>query len=715
MKRWLEIATSVAMCAVLGLGPASGQDEDDVVTLEASLVDVRAVVTDAGGRPVAGLTASDFEVLESGAPQQIEFFSLERVGAAAERASARVGEEATPSAERAAPSATAATGDVTRTLVLLVDTLHMAPETLIRTREALTRFVDEQVGDGDLVAIVATDGSLGALSQFTRDRSRMRLAIDRLSGVRAAGASSYYKPYVAALVLKEFRDAAGFASNIVQAEEGYSFNAAAAGASPTTPQGQLAESQARLVGARAKHRAFQVLAEAEARRRATLSTLQAVSDRMADLPGQRAVALFTDGFSLYGTGGSIDTTEIRAATTRAVRSGVVIFPIMARGLETDPLLRADAPLGFDPQGRYRQLARASVEDLADAPNALAKDTGGEVIRNRNDLDRALAGALAERQLYYRLAYYAPEREGEQFREITIRVKGHPEYTVRAHRGYYAIPEAREAAPRSAEERLFLALARPLPYPDFDVSVSADYIESASDEAQVTVGVDIDASQVTFTPSGEKLKFDLEVGIAVFGSGSDPVFTTYDEVAGKQVPEAVEASKQNGFRYRKRVALEPGSYQVRVGVRERSSDRIGTAATWIEVPKIEKGRLVASSLVLNERVAGDEQFVQPRAVSGIRTLGVASQLVYYLQLYGAREVDAVRMRVEILRDGEPVHASGWEPIASHTIDRTRKGVGVGGIFDLAAFGPGLYELRVAVREGEKQKAAERAAAFQVLPK
>ncbi|HYY93393.1 MAG TPA: hypothetical protein VE713_02670, partial [Pyrinomonadaceae bacterium] len=49
--------------------------EEDVVRVDANLVQVDAVVTDDAGRQVTDLRAEEFELLEDGRPQQITNFS----------------------------------------------------------------------------------------------------------------------------------------------------------------------------------------------------------------------------------------------------------------------------------------------------------------------------------------------------------------------------------------------------------------------------------------------------------------------------------------------------------------------------------------------------------------------------------------------------------------------------------------------------------------
>ena len=53
------------------------ESQDNQLRLKADLVQVRAVVTDKRGQPVAGLKKEDFELLEENRPQAISFFSVE--------------------------------------------------------------------------------------------------------------------------------------------------------------------------------------------------------------------------------------------------------------------------------------------------------------------------------------------------------------------------------------------------------------------------------------------------------------------------------------------------------------------------------------------------------------------------------------------------------------------------------------------------------------
>ena len=68
-----------------------------------------------------------------------------------------------------------------RFVVLAVDDVHVQFANMVRVQKALTRFIDEDIGPEDRVALVTTSGTQGASQEFTSDRGLLRRAISRLS------------------------------------------------------------------------------------------------------------------------------------------------------------------------------------------------------------------------------------------------------------------------------------------------------------------------------------------------------------------------------------------------------------------------------------------------------------------------------------------------------------------------------------------------------
>jgi len=155
-------------------------DEDDVVRIETQLVSVPAVVTDRTGRPLTGLTASDFQVFEDGRPQKIANF---------------------------------ATTEAPFEVALLLDTSGSTREDVGLIRRAALAFV-EALRPGDRVAILAFNtkkegsDSLATVelkAPLTDDREELR---ESLFDIGASNGTPFYDG-LEKVALTVFRDRAG--------------------------------------------------------------------------------------------------------------------------------------------------------------------------------------------------------------------------------------------------------------------------------------------------------------------------------------------------------------------------------------------------------------------------------------------------------------------------------------------------------------------------
>lgn len=144
--------------------PGSEIDEGDVVRVDTQLVSVPAVVTDASGRPLSGLTAENFRLIEDGQPQTIANF----------------GTTQTPFE-----------------IALLLDTSGSTRDDVALIRSAANSFI-EALRPGDRVGIVAFNtaqtvsepiAAVEVLSPLTSDRGVLRKAIENLG---ASSGTPYY-------------------------------------------------------------------------------------------------------------------------------------------------------------------------------------------------------------------------------------------------------------------------------------------------------------------------------------------------------------------------------------------------------------------------------------------------------------------------------------------------------------------------------------------
>lgn len=697
-------------------------DKEEVLRVRTNLVELSAVVTDGRGRAVENLSKEDFELLENNRPQQINFFTVERVGGAQQQTmTASTPGAVAPSVEGARNVATpAARASVGRTVVLFVDALHLSPSGLMGVKKSLLRFVDTQMTEGDLVAVVSTGASGGLLGQLTRDRQLLRVAIGRLAA-QSVQTPSFFTPYLAAQVLRENNldgEATALAARVVRAEDGLR-------ATVIDPESNDPDY---LQKRYARQKAQMILAEATQRRRASMSALRAVADHVAALPGQRLIAYFSEGFSMAGTHGETETGDIESVTGRAARSGVVIYSIDARGLSANPIFdvsAGDFEAGAAQTSQMSAYLASSVTESQNGMNALARDTGGEPFFNTNDLNKALSRALDENRVYYRIAYHSPEGDEGKFRRVTLRVKNHPDYKVRAQRGYRVEAEdAREAA-ETPRQKLIRAMVSPLPSSALPVEASAGFYTGGTDDAQVSFRAHVDGSRLDYREQPDKTaRVELEVVTVVYDLGGKVISSFPEPVKLTLTPRGVELVKTYGIDSVKRLSLKPGLYQVRFGVREPSTERVGTSSVVVEVPDLSGGKLALSSVFLRADVgqpdAGDAKGAGATSARGEFRQGVqvfrrGEPLVYQFRVYNAEGAGGadLSMRLELRQGERVIYAGAWEPAAPLVVKRDSKGAEVGGQLK-AALPPGTYELRVGVRDERRKKTVGGAVGFSVEP-
>ena len=156
--RQILLASSLLLMIVLALGAQVGPPDDYLFTemIDVQLVNVEAWVTDAQDRPVTGLTAEDFEILEDGRAVEISHFAEIQNGQPVISGVTRtlVEESAVPAPEptvQVDPSH----------LVIYFDELHLSPSGRRQAIEDLVDFLAEGHVPPERVLLLSQDNTLG--------------------------------------------------------------------------------------------------------------------------------------------------------------------------------------------------------------------------------------------------------------------------------------------------------------------------------------------------------------------------------------------------------------------------------------------------------------------------------------------------------------------------------------------------------------------------
>lgn len=402
----LTVATSVAAA----IASAGGQ----TFRSRTEIVEVDVIVRDAEGWFIRGLTRDDFVLRESGQPQQIDTVYLVDGAAAARRPDLA----AAPAPPQKDPS---------RVFVLLFDQQHLSAGALGRLQGAAESFVRDQFRDGDIGGVVA-DGRM-VDDRMTRRGEELLEAV-RTAKISSERVSRFFDLNDWPRFLSEveaYRVERGDADAVRQV-------IARAAADEDDGRGRLD------IEGVVRNKAARLMAQVRAASNQTLRTLDALATGLQKLPGRKTVLFLTEGFFAEEGRGRLDEIIGRAARAR-----VAVYSIDARGLERTAA-GGDVRSGAFPQNDMTSLA--AFDTWRDAPNSLAVDSGGLALRNTNDFRGLFAQVAADTSTYYVLAYSPSTPPDGKFRPIEVAV-GRPGITVRARKGYLAIP-TNVTPPPSAE-------------------------------------------------------------------------------------------------------------------------------------------------------------------------------------------------------------------------------------------------------------------------
>src|SRR5271157_175237 len=547
-----------------------------------NVVVVRVVVRDGKRKPVDGLTQNDFQLFDNGKPQTIAQFAVEHSAAPAEQAPAP-----TPAAQNPAqPSEVEPFAAPERFVALYIDDSRAHSEDLARVRDAGLRFLAKGIRSQDRLGIFTTSGFVN--QDYTSDRTKLEAALAKLQYRPNIGDPRDECPelsdYQADLILNhEDPDAVTIATNEA-IKRGCVPSHGPSGGRPIglttfSDVGGIKElilSQARVV-----YELYDLQAHT------SLYTLQEMIRRVALLPGQREIVLVTPGFMPLSF-----TTMLEDAADLALRSNVVIGALDPRGL-VNTMQMADAGtqqynIEINTDQREETSVRQSyveLRDLAawDVPAELAFATGGEAIRNTNDLADGLSVVSAPPAVYYTLAYSPTDLKSDgKFHALKVKLANQHGLVLDARKGYFAprqVLSAQEQIDAQIKEAAYSADETM----ELPVRLQTQFFKNKQGAAELTLIARVDARGLDFRQQGATDVNHLRFVAVVFDVNGN-------YVAGQQkdldviVPEANLAElRTQGLTMRTDFTLAPGPYMVRQVVRDSEGGHLSALSRTVVVP------------------------------------------------------------------------------------------------------------------------------------
>ena len=532
---------------------------DDVLRITTELVQSGVMVFDKQGHFVDGLQREQFELIVDGKPQSISFFEQVKAGSAKERTQLAAVTNDSATAEKSS----LVNYSAGRTIVFFIDDLHLSLDSLARTRKTLAQFIENEMTEDDHAAIASTSGDIGFLQQFTDNKAVLRTAAARLThhpyNVRDMSRENTPMTEYMALTIERKDDPGVFRFYVDECLR------------VAPPRYTRAACEVEVT-----NRARQMLLQSAAVILNTYKALESLMHSSTQMPGRKLVFFFSDGFLLdTGSRNADPRSRISQITDAALRSGVVIYTIDARGLFSGQL-DATNNVPIDPHGRLESAALREGPASQDALNALAMDTGGRALRNQNFFDRWVNKILDETSNYYLLAW-RPDTEEQidnSFKRIAVRVLGHPEFTVRLPRGFLRtrpVPTSKSPAivetVRQPRRELQEALTTLHPKREIPLSLSALFLDTPEHGPVLTASVGISNALLSYegADGGKVAAVDL-VGVIVNDRGK-PAGSFQTRLTINSVALNSGSPDDSVTIYNYRVPLAPGLYQVRVATRD----------------------------------------------------------------------------------------------------------------------------------------------------
>jgi VWFA-related protein len=557
-------------------------DAQDVIKFETSLVQTDVMVFDKKGKFVDGLRPEQFQLRINNSPREISFFEAIRAGGFA-------GQRQEPNVAQPNSINSLKADAQRRAVIFFVDDLHLAPDSLERTRKALLDFINRGIGEKDLVAITSPSGQIGFLQQFTADKNALRTAVARLN-YRTQTKFDMDKPPMSEFIAMKIREGDQQVMNYYL-QEVFKQNCFMAGREPICSVSP--DSAKQLI----RQRAQQLVVQAAPATDDTLRLLEGLMRTAAQVPGRKLVFVISDGFYLSDRKtGAID--RIKKVTDAAGRAGVVIYTLDARGIVSDSIdLTNNKPMEAGSLLNSATLGEISASQ--DGLNALAKDTGGQAFRNTNQpMFEWVEKVMDETSSYYLLAWKPDNEEQKRgkFKNIEVSIAGRPDLNVRVRTSYFksaALPllttkKKKDKDPLKArDDDMRLVIDAPVTQREIPTEVDLRFSQMPGLGTHVLATISIDETALTFDLIDGKYAADVDIGGILYDDKGKPINSIVGRLRIFQRSANADGSARQKTRsiYRFSTLVPGGLFQVRVGVRDLKSSRIGSAMDWITVPKI----------------------------------------------------------------------------------------------------------------------------------
>jgi VWFA-related protein len=522
---------------------------------------VPVVVTDRDGKPVGGLKKEDFQVQENGKDQKIA--SLEEMKPTV----AALPRAAVPNHE--ITNQTSADAMPRRLVIIALDMVDTPFEDQARSRRAIIAYLADNIAPDSLYQLVAIENNgLRVLHDYTEDTASL---IATLQSVRNKYPTSIVDP--------------GLLQRAGNTDPGPTVT----GRAPEDP-----EFGTPIIGPNAQGiAAFLSLVELNRIQfdqanaiNSTLFALQQIAERASGIPGRKSLIWITGSFPFSidpGTASVNSATSFEAYqhTMQLLESQLIsVYPVDARGLVTAQLDATTYNTARQMLGNTN-LQRDMSNQLQDALNtmrAFADMTGGRAYVNTNDTRGAIREAVQDGSAYYMLSYAVDKSNRRPgWRKINVKVG---DYHIRARHGYFLTKTTLDPL-STAKYDIYNALKSPLDYTGLPVRILLNSPAPDGDKRKVTFAMMMPPKS-TKIDSDDKNHMHVDIAYAVWTANGQDAGHKGKSYNLNLNPTQLQQLDTNGLSYGDTVELAPGTYKLRMVVRDNLTGQIGSVSAPLDV-------------------------------------------------------------------------------------------------------------------------------------
>jgi VWFA-related protein len=409
-----------------------------------TLIEFTVVVTGEGGRHVTDLQQEDVSILEGGRPRDVAFFHYEGAPPAAIRVRSK---PLPPGIFTNRPEY--APGPPRNIIAILIDALNTRAEDQVKVLAHILAFVGAVPSD-TRVAIYRTGERVHVIHDFTDDVEALRKRLMR-DGLEAP---------------RDAQQAVAVQQMIIEPWQ--------ADAMAATMEASLEVAYQEMATVEERSNQFMETRRVEY----TMSSLEAVGNHLAGIPGRKNLIWMTSGVPAISAQTRDPWPEsyvasLRRVAQRLASQGIAMYPVEAagvrplylnvsagvrgssRGVEDSATAGDDAIARTAARVEARQNARGATRSPSqmsttpDAPRMVgtmdlfADLTGGRALRNTNDLLAGVKAAAEDMRGTYSIGFYVPQEADERWHTFVVKVR-RPGVRVVHRQGYLSTAATKQS-------------------------------------------------------------------------------------------------------------------------------------------------------------------------------------------------------------------------------------------------------------------------------